>query len=722
MGTLPSQTLRPPIPVMTFPALLAFLNALLCVGLMIAGYAQERRSLVHRAFAFGILFLAFSEICVGMADIPGNSRFFWERVYIGFAAFLPGGWILFALSFARSRDDWKKHKGSLGAAFLLPLFFALPPWSSMLIPVASVENGVVVRLGAAGYFFQIGLILSSVLVLTRLEQTLRGTTGIQRYRVKFMVIGVGVLFSALIYSASQALILKVIRPESTFIRSTTILAALLLIKFSLIRSRMEEGDLCISTGLAYRSATLIAVGGYLVAVGLLSQVIQTVGGNRSVAVGTLFIFLAVIGLTVVGLSSDLQQRLKRAVIRNLRRPRYDYRQEWSDFTQRTVSLVDIHPLCATVCRMISETFAAPSVTIWLIDDTELQRLVLGGSTRWGEHDMANFEPFGAGSQALMAYMKNCADPVAFRQASADDARALFETHRPCFEMAQIDCCAALVAGGRYLGLLTVGGRASDNLFLMEDLDLLKTFSDQAAGNLLNARFSERLVATKEMETFQNLSAFFIHDLKNLASTLSLTMQNLPAHYNDPAFREDALRVIAQSVTKMNTLCGRLSTLGRSPTLHCAEIDFNALIADTLDTLNSSLPRPVHRALGAIPRLTLDGEQIQKVVVNLILNARDAVVASGRSNGEIRVTTAQVAGAVVLTVSDNGCGIPKDFMERHLFQPLHTTKSEGLGIGLYHCKSIVEAHHGRIRAESQEGEGTTFIVSLPIAPPPSRTTW
>ena len=701
---------------MTFLPLLAFLNVLICLALTIAGYAQKRRSRVHHAFAFGILFLAFSETCVGMAAVFDDYRFFWERVQMGFAAFLPGIWLLFALSFARSCDDWKKHKASLVTAFVLPLFFALPLWDSVLLPLASTEDGIPIRLGVAGSFFQMGLLLSSVLVLARLEQTLRGTTGMQRYRVKFMVIGVGVLFSALIYAASQALALKEIRPESTFIRSTAILVALLLIKFSLIRSRMEQGDLYISTGLVYRSVTLIAVGGYLIAVGLLAQIMPAVGGNRSVAVGTLFIFLAVIGLTVVGLSSDLQQRIKRTIIRNLRRPRYDYRKEWSDFTRQTASVVDTRALCAIVCRMISETFAAPSVTIWLIDDTEPQRLILGGSTRWVERDMAQLEPFTTGTQALLAYMRTCADPVDFRHTSVDDARALLETHRAYFEAAHMDCCAALVAGGRFLGLLTLGDRATDNLFWMEDLDLLKTFSDQAAASLFNARFSERLVATKEMETFQNLSAFFIHDLKNLASTLSLMMQNLPTHYNDLEFREDTLRVIAESVTKMNTLCSQLSTLGRKPMLHCTETDLNALITDALDTLQPSLSLRIHRALEAIPRLTLDGVQIQKVVVNLTLNARDAIVAAGRSDGEIRVTTGQTAGSVVLTVSDNGCGIPKEFMERYLFRPLHTTKSEGLGIGLYHCKAIVEAHHGRIRAESREGEGTTFIVSLPIAPP------
>jgi signal transduction histidine kinase len=102
----------------------------------------------------------------------------------------------------------------------------------------------------------------------------------------------------------------------------------------------------------------------------------------------------------------------------------------------------------------------------------------------------------------------------------------------------------------------------------------------------------------------------------------------------------------------------------------------------------------------------------KVVTNLVLNARDAVSPAG----EIRIETAQSNGWVILTVSDNGCGIAPEFLSRSLFRPFQTTKKNGLGIGLFQSKMIVEAHKGRVQVESQPGKGTTFRIILPLPKP------
>jgi signal transduction histidine kinase len=109
---------------------------------------------------------------------------------------------------------------------------------------------------------------------------------------------------------------------------------------------------------------------------------------------------------------------------------------------------------------------------------------------------------------------------------------------------------------------------------------------------------------------------------------------------------------------------------------------------------------------------MDPEQMQKVVLNLVLNANDAVAEGGR----IRVATGRADRWVYLSVTDDGCGMSPEFMARSLFKPFRTTKGRGLGIGLFHSKTIVEAHHGRIEVESQEGKGTTFRVLLPGGAP------
>jgi signal transduction histidine kinase len=134
------------------------------------------------------------------------------------------------------------------------------------------------------------------------------------------------------------------------------------------------------------------------------------------------------------------------------------------------------------------------------------------------------------------------------------------------------------------------------------------------------------------------------------------------------------------------------------------------VRHTLTDVQDLVKVPLVQELHPVPKLLLDPEHLQKVVINLLLNANEAV----NDRGEIHITTDTIDGWGVLVVRDNGCGIPKAFMERSLFHPFQTTKSQGLGIGLFHSKMIVEAHHGRIEVESEEGKGSTFKVFLPIA--------
>jgi hypothetical protein len=114
--------------------------------------------------------------------------------------------------------------------------------------------------------------------------------------------------------------------------------------------------------------------------------------------------------------------------------------------------------------------------------------------------------------------------------------------------------------------MTLNDHISGESFSVEDFDLLKTIADQTAGNLLNLKLSEHLQEMKQMEAFQTMSTFVVHDLKNLASTLSLTMQNLPTHFDNPEFRDDASRIIKQSVAKVNSMCSHLSMLWGKMTL------------------------------------------------------------------------------------------------------------------------------------------------------------
>ena len=250
-------------------------------------------------------------------------------------------------------------------------------------------------------------------------------------------------------------------------------------------------------------------------------------------------------------------------------------------------------------------------------------------------------------------------------------------------------CVPLIAGEDMLGLMALGDRVGGVPFSLQDIDLLKAVGGQVAASLLNIRLSQRLSQAKQLEAFQAMSAFFVHDLKNTASTLSLMLQNLPIHFDDPSFREDALRGISKTVVHLNDLIGRLNLLRQEMVIRPVNCDFNELVAESLKGQDQVPGVEIVKEFRPMPKVRLDRAQIQKVVTNLMLNARESM----GSNGRIQVGTHRREGWAVLDIADNGCGMSPEFVQESLFRPFQTTKKNGIGIGMFHCRLIVEAHRG-----------------------------
>ena len=106
---------------------------------------------------------------------------------------------------------------------------------------------------------------------------------------------------------------------------------------------------------------------------------------------------------------------------------------------------------------------------------------------------------------------------------------------------------------------------------------------------------------------------------------------------------------------------------------------------------------------------IDKEQLGKVLLNLVINASEAMEDGGR----IEASASANEKYAILKVSDNGCGMSQEFMNKSLFRPFQTTKQRGLGIGMFQSKMIVDAHGGRFEVESEVGKGSIFRVLLPI---------
>ncbi len=703
---------------MTFHFFLYLLASLMCGGVALLIFLQEPRSFIHRIFALGMLILGLAE---GFGGMRFSSQtlpdfFFWERLHLISESLFPGIWLVFSLSFSRSnyKDLLSKWKWIIVASFVLPLYLLFLFHTSFLKGPFGDEGTTLLTLplGWSGYLFYLISLLTFIIILVNLEGTLRSSAGIKRWRIKFLILGLGGFFAVEVYTTSQTILYSSVNFSETFLGTYVAIIACILILFSLVRSRLSDVDIYVSTEFLYRSLTISVVGIYLLIVGILTKLISNFPNNKVFSLSIFFVFLSLVLLALILLSDRLQQEIKRFLYRNFYRSGYDYRKQWAAFTEGTSSKINTKDLCLAVTKMVSDNFGSPSVTIWMIEDPQ-EQIVLGGSTVFSDIGNLDFKLYKNDFEFLLRMMREREYPVDLNVSNDPQVMAWLNRSPEFLREARVRYCVSLFAGQKIIGMMTLSDRLTKQSFSIEEFDLLKVIAGQTAGSLLNLKLSQNLVKAKELEAFQSLSAFFIHDLKNLASTLSLTLKNLPLHYQNPEFREDALQVISMSVEKMNAMCGRLTLLTKRLDLAKVETDLNELIRKTLQEIEGSLGRPVVRQLLPLPGINIDPEQIQKVLMNLILNASEAI--SG-TEGEIQIKTETIEGEkVCLSVKDNGCGISEEFLSSSLFQPFQTTKSQGLGIGLYHSKRIIEAHQGKIEVESRKGVGTTFRVILPNAP-------
>jgi putative PEP-CTERM system histidine kinase len=657
--------------------------------------------------------LALEAVVIGIAleALLPDDVIFWQRIQLFPAGLIPGVWLLFALAYARvnSKEIISKWRWVVLAAFIIPLIFATVFRKSFFAgdPVLDSPSTWLIPLGWSGYFFHISLLAGAVLILMNLERTLRASVGHMRWQVKYMALGIGSIFAIRIYTSSQTLLFHSLNTFLLVINAGALIVASALILRSLLRARSLNLDFYLSHAFLYNSLTVLIVGVYLLAVGVLAKLIPYLNGDLSLYTKAFFVFLALLGLSIILLSDRLRHKIRRFVAAHMKRPQYDYRKEWMKFTEKTSTITDVRDLCMTVSRMVSDVLEVLSVTVWLHDEP-LSRLRSAGSTVFSETG-AGHRISEEAERKLIWEMKNQDFPVDLDDPEIPWAYDFKQLMPDALQEARIRYCVPLSAGGNFLGVMTLGEKVEYKPLSFEEMDLLKTIGNQTTGSLLNLKLSEDLRKSKEMEAFQTMSAFVVHDLKNLASTLSLTMQNLPVHFDNPEFRKDASQMIGESVNKVNHMCSHLSLLSQKVQLRIVESDLNELIAHSLHCLNGSSKISLIRDLQPIPKMLIDPDQFQKVLTNLILNANESV----GNGGEIRVATGHRDGWVTLSVSDNGCGMTEEFMEQSLFRPFKTTKKNGMGIGLFQSKMIIEAHKGRIEVQSEPGKGSVFRVMLPL---------
>jgi putative PEP-CTERM system histidine kinase len=265
----------------------------------------------------------------------------------------------------------------------------------------------------------------------------------------------------------------------------------------------------------------------------------------------------------------------------------------------------------------------------------------------------------------------------------------------------------LVAGGSLQGWVVLVQPRSPFPVNWEVLDLLRSAASQAAGFLAMRQATEQLLEARKFEAFNRMSAFVVHDLKNIVSQLSLMMRNADRHGDKPEFRRDMNETIENALDKMRQLMTQLRE-GEPGAVGSGGVSL-AAIAERLRDATAQRGRVL--LLEVQEPLSTRGHEarVERVIGHAVQNALDA----SAEVQPVRLSLERLGSYAKLQVIDQGCGMSAEFVRERLFKPFQSTKAHGMGIGAYESLQYVQELGGKLEVESEPGLGTCVTFLLPL---------
>lgn len=464
-----------------------------------------------------------------------------------------------------------------------------------------------------------------------------------------------------------------------------------------------------SRAVTFSTLSLVVLAVYFLAMIGLANGVSRLSGElaRVTQVGFL---LAAATAALLWLPSQRLRSLARVLtLKHLFKHRYDYRAEWLRFTRTIGSLgasaagqgASLHERAVQSLADITDSTAGLLLTPR--DDGEF---ALAARWRWPTLEV----PSDALPASLAPIFEKRAFIIDFDEVRAGIEHAGEAALVPAWLRDEPRAWAGvpLLHGERVVGIVILARPQVARRLDWEDFDLLAIAGQQVASYLSEHAGQEALQDAARFDEFNRRMAFVMHDIKNLSSQLGLLARNAERHADNPAFRSDMLVTLRNSADKLDAMVTRLGRYGsgRSDTVEAT--DLTEICQRVKQRLGAS--HPIAFASEGACEVVGNPETLEQAVVHLVQNAIDASPDQTPVMLEIRATGLRGE----LSVIDNGGGMSAEFLRQSLFRPFVSTKDNGFGIGACEARELVRAMGGRLDAESREGLGSRFTVSLPLA--------
>ncbi len=460
--------------------------------------------------------------------------------------------------------------------------------------------------------------------------------------------------------------------------------------------RNGDWTLKMSRTVTWQSLSLVALMAYAVTTVLAISAIDSFGGSYTRLAQTAFVFGSAAALLTLLSSPTIKAWLRVMVAKHLFNHRYDYRAEWSRFTDTLGAPGEgAAPLEERIVKAVADVTDSAAGLLLVADDG-----VFGPGAEW---NWLGSVPVAIAGEALAQFMSQGSRIIELDTVRAGDAPPAELAAVPQWMLDEPSAWAIvpLVHLNQLIGAILLARPPIDRSLDWEDFDLLRIAGRQVASYLAEARAHEALADARRFDEFNRRFAFIMHDVKNLVSQLTLVARNAERHADNPDFRADMIATLKESVGRMNDLLARLSQHNSARVEEPVTVELMPIVERVTKRRGVSHPIAVTGMRDAVA--VADPARLEQALGHLIQNAIEAS-APGEPVGV-------VVGRATIDVIDAGPGMSASFIRDRLFKPFASTKNGGFGIGAFEARQVIVAMGGKLDLVSREGEGTRFTIVL-----------
>jgi len=605
-------------------------------------------------------------------------------------------WFAFAILLLRPSMAWRRTRMKVVVAVALCAVLAI----SLPLLLQSIGMAPIDRLTR---YVPLASLALPVLGLVLVEQVYRSADEESRWHAAPLCIGLASLFVFDVYLHSHVLLFGRFDADSLAIRAGIQALGVPLFHIATKRHDDWKGPLRLSRDAAFHTATLIMAGIYLLAISGISYYLRNISDDWGGALALVLMVVAGIFLAALLLSATLRARLRVFVGKNFFRYRYDYRSEWLRLTSRLTVTGSPSGVGELVIQGLAELLHCRTGALWY-RDAEGRRLIQ--VARWNVSSSGETVPLDSPFARFMAEREWVYDLDAFRtqRRGRDDG-----VEPPDWLLAEPRhwIVVPLIVGDQLTGFVVIGRPHATPPVNWEVRDLLKTASRQAASFLALMHATDALLEARKFDAFNRMSAFVVHDLKNIVAQLSLMMQNARRLKDNAEFQADMLGTVENSLERMRRLMLQLRS-GETPSGATAGVSLSA-VAQRIRASAAARGRVVELIVREEVLVRGHEDRVERVLGHLVENALDATSVAGT----VTITLSRQVGQARIDISDTGQGMSDEFVSDRLFRPFSTTKAGGMGIGAYESRQYIQEIGGTLSVDSKVGRGTVITVLLPL---------